>query len=149
MLIIFSISIYAYCRREGTKLAQFLLLIFLLEGVLNLIHLAGTLFVFDFPLGASDSLLCFMLVLQKLSFRPARHCGRFSLYWFSCQQKATNQVYYFQFDVIRCPNKIFQYFCVCFVSVRFMCHVYCALLFLFVCCAVSFIGHWAVVSALQ
>jgi len=143
---------FCYCRTEGTNLAQFLLLS-ILEGILNLIHVAGTLLVFDLPLGASETLLCCMLDLQKLpsaryvtaansGCRDIRACSRQLI-------TLSHSWYHFQFDVIRCLNKVFQYLCVRFVCVSFMCHVYCALLSLSVCCAVSFIGYLAFDSALQ
>jgi hypothetical protein len=60
MLMLFSILTYTLCVREGINWTQFLSLLF--SWPLNLVHLARTLLVFEFPLGNSETSPCYVLV---------------------------------------------------------------------------------------
>jgi hypothetical protein len=60
MLILFMYLIYVLYMREDISLMQFLFLMFF--WALNLVYLPWTLLVYEYPLGTSETFLCFMLV---------------------------------------------------------------------------------------
>ena len=68
--------------RQKTNLTQFLLLMFFWGGAgfLSVFRLPWTLEAFEFPIGASETFLCFMCVhSSKLSLRKVCHFSIFSL----------------------------------------------------------------------
>jgi hypothetical protein len=59
-LMLFKYLIYVLYMTEEINLMQYLSLMF--YWVLNPVHLPWTLLVYEFPLGTSETFLCFMLV---------------------------------------------------------------------------------------
>ena len=59
-LMLFNFSFYAFSTTEGIDRTKLLLL--MVSGVPNLVHLPRTLLVLEFPLGGSETFLCFTFV---------------------------------------------------------------------------------------
>jgi hypothetical protein len=68
MLMLFKYLIYVLNMREDINLMHFLLLFF---WALNLLHLPWTLLFYEYPLGTSETFLCFMLVHPIKTVPPA------------------------------------------------------------------------------
>ena len=93
MLMLFKYSIYVLYMTEDINLMQFLSLMFF--WALNLVHLPWTLLVYEFPLGTSETFLCFMLVHPIKIVPPAGvelPQTQFIINWMSSEGKLSHLV---------------------------------------------------------
>jgi hypothetical protein len=150
MLMFFKYLIYVLYMTEDINLMQFLSLMFFCA--LHFVHLPRTLLVYEYPLGTSETFLCFMLAHIIKIVPPAGVQLRQIQFVFRSQIVTLSQMWCYFTTLLQ--GVLINYLSIFYLFIRlfwlcllYLCPVHCPLLFVFVCCAVSVIGHLAVDSA--